>query len=317
MNRNTDVVNLSASKALTTLFVALISVGSLASPAQAQVARGVVANRGAAVSGVVVQLLDSTSTVVARGLSDEKGAYRVLAPRAGTYRLIARRIGFAALQSPPFTLGVGETRAQPLSIEGLSVALDTVRVVATADRCPKVVGDQTDGAFQWEQARTALMATEATLANREMRATLLNFRRTRYADGQSELDALSTVSVDSVVQPWRSLSARELMRAGYVGKDRDATVYRAPDLDVLISNEFAESNCFRIVTASDSNILVVSFDPARPRRGISELRGTVSLDRQSLSLRALDFSYTNIPQPISQAGAGGRMEFVPCMTEAG
>ncbi len=85
--------------------VALLAIVLTPVRGPAQVVRGTVVRDGAPVPGVVVQLLDSTSTAVARDLSDEGGAYRLLAPRPGTYRLAARRIGYAPMQTALFTLG--------------------------------------------------------------------------------------------------------------------------------------------------------------------------------------------------------------------
>ena len=281
-----------------------------ASQAAAQSVRGVVTRSQVPIAGVVVQLLDSANAVVARTLTDELGEYRFLAPRAGTYRLDTRRIGFSPLSTSPFLLRDGETRVQPLSVDGIAVSLDTVRVRSNRTDCAKADARNAEVALVWEQARTALMATDATLSGRAMSASLLKYQRTLYPDGQRTLQSMSLTDVDSVLAPWTSESFRELQRVGYVLVDKDSTSYRAPGLDVLASNEFSDMMCYRVVAAADSSLIALSFEPSKSKRGISELRGTITLDRRTAALRSLDFRYTNLRKVLEDAGAGGRMEFV-------
>lgn len=278
--------------------------------ADAQTVRGVVVRAGTPIPGVVVQLIDSTAAIVARTLSDDAGTYRLIAPRAGTYRIATRRIGFAPTTSSTIVLNAGETREQQLRVDGIAVSLDTVRVRGSRASCAKADATNTEVAAIWEQARTSLMATEASLGGRPMSASLLNYQRTRSGDGTQTLQALSMLEMDSVAQPWTSPSWTELQKTGYIVVAKDSTVFRAPGLDVLISNEFADANCFRVVASKDSAHVALAFQPAKPKRGISELRGTLTLDRRSNELRSLDFGYTNISSVLDEAGAGGRMEFV-------
>ncbi len=287
-----------------------LAFAALAVPLSAQSVRGVVTRSQVPIAGVVVQLLDSANAVVARTLTDELGEYRFLAPRAGTYRLDARRIGFSPLTSASFVLRDGETRVQPLSVDGIAVSLDTVRVRTNRTDCAKADAKNAEVALVWEQARTALMATDATLSGRAMSAALLKYRRTVYPDGQRTLQSMSLTDVDSALAPWTSESFQELQRVGYVVVDKDSTSFRAPGLDVLASDEFSSSMCFKVVATTDAALIALSFEPAKSRKNISELRGTLTLDRQTAALRSLEFRYTNLRKVLDDAGAGGRMEFV-------
>src|SRR5687767_11183410 len=88
---------------------------SLSTAAEAQTVRGSVADeRDAPVAGVVVQLLDAQSAIIARALSNERGEYRLMAPSDGTYRVRTLRIGFRPMSYGPFTLRAGEDLAQRL-----------------------------------------------------------------------------------------------------------------------------------------------------------------------------------------------------------
>ena len=276
----------------------------------AQTVRGVVSRTGVPIPGVVVQLLDSTRAVVIRALSDERGVYRLLAPRSGTYQLSARRIGYAPVTSPAFVLAVDETREVPLSLTSLAISLDTVKVKAKSS-CEKMNAVDASAILIWEQARTAIMATQMTLDRGAMSATLLNYHRTRAPDGTSTLQSLTLTELDSVSQLWTSPSAGELARSGYIVQSRDSTNFRAPALNVMASDEFAALYCYRVEESADSTGVTVSFEPAKPKKDIAELRGQLTLDKQTAALRTFDFQYTNIAKMLTDAGAGGRMEFVP------
>lgn len=152
-----------------------------------------------------------------------------------------------------------------------------------------------------------------------MRTTLLRYLRTTSLPsasaptslgGQSTLHYLARVDVDSASTPWRSPPVRDLMRDGYILQSRQATEYFAPSLAVLASPEFANAYCFQVVAPTDSARVVLAFEPARPQRKIAELRGTMTLDRQSAELRTLDFGYAGAPAYFDSLRLGGTMEFV-------
>ncbi|MEO8334481.1 MAG: carboxypeptidase-like regulatory domain-containing protein [bacterium] len=68
----------------------------------AQAMHGVVVDRSdAPVAGVVVILLDNASLGVARALSNDRGEFRLTAPKAGRYRVRTMRIGFLPVTSEP------------------------------------------------------------------------------------------------------------------------------------------------------------------------------------------------------------------------
>ncbi len=278
---------------------------------QAQTVRGVVTRLGVPVAGVVVQLVGSDSAVVARTITDEAGAYRMLAPRSGDYRLTTRRIGFAPTTSATIALTQGQTRLEALTIDGIAVRLETVRV-ASAKGCLRLDARNSEVSEIWEQAKTALLAAEATLTVRTFSAALLNSRRTAEPGGEQVLQSLALLEVDSVAQPWSSSSVDDLRRTGYVVRGRDdSTAFFAPGLDVLVSNQFASSHCARLVATADSGTIGLSFEPAKPDRRVVELQGVLRVDRATSELRSLDFSYTNLVREVVQAGAGGRLEFAP------
>jgi hypothetical protein len=96
-------------------YVALAILLLLPRAANAQSVRGVVVDAGdRPVAGVVVLLLDSTSQVTARALSNERGEFRVASSRPGSYRIRTVYIGFEPVMSEQLVLSAGGETAKRL-----------------------------------------------------------------------------------------------------------------------------------------------------------------------------------------------------------
>ena len=89
-------------------------------------------SEGIPISGALLALLDPNDTVVAEGLSTERGT-RMLRAASGVYRVRARRIGFLPFVSPPVAI--------PRQDE-LLLAIETSRV---ADRILRAWGGILNG----------------------------------------------------------------------------------------------------------------------------------------------------------------------------
>ena len=279
--------------------------------ASAQTVRGVVADAGdQPVPGVVVLLVDSTSRVAARAVSDARGEFRVTADRAGTYRLRTLRIGYRPSVSEPVVLRPGGEVTQRLALTGVPVALDAMRVV---DRSECRAFSDSGAAFAvWEQIRIALTAAQVAEASRAIASTTVAYERTLDPGGGRVLRQKSSVSTDFAPRVWRTPPPDTLRRAGYVVTQRDNTVeYYAPGLDALLSSVFVEDHCFRLTDDRKQPALVgLTFEPTPERRkGVAEIRGTLWVDRASSELRRLELRYVNV-SPAQEERAGGDLEFV-------
>jgi len=287
----------------------------LSSAARAQSVRGVVVDAGERpVSGVVVLLVDSASAVAARSLSDERGEFRLSASRAGTYRLRTLRIGFRPVVSGPIAIAAGEQVTRRLVLNGLPIALDTIRVV---DRsvCRAFTDSGAATYSVWEQIRTALTAAQLTAASRAIAVTTIARERTVGArPGVNEgmvLEQSATLQTGYATQPWRAVGRDTLRRLGYVITLADnSIVYYAPDLDVLLSSMFVEDHCFRVVRdRGHADQIGIAFEPVPDRRRVPEIRGTLWVDRASSELRGLEFRYANLSRDQEDV-AGGDLDFV-------
>jgi hypothetical protein len=260
---------------------------------------------GQALPGVVLLLLDSASTVVARALSAAGGQFRIAAPHAGMFRLRALRIGFSPITSESFTLENGERLDRRLDLSSLPMILDTVRV-SDRSACGKV-GSPGEAAFAvWDQARTALTATELTTESDALQATTITYDRTFDPNLTRLRDQTADVHASFVATPWRTLPPDSLHISGYVATDPDSqtTIYYAPGIDAITSPLFIDDHCFKLQRSTDASLVGVAFQPIAERRRIPEVRGTLWLDRRTLALRTMEFEYTNLAREVEGRARG-------------
>lgn len=262
-------------------------------------------------AGVIVVATDAHGTAVSQALSTARGDFTLHLPAFEKYDLRFLQIGFK-----PTTLAAvaaGSPLAPPLRVtlrdERITLATVTVRGEST---CRMHADSAQLVARLWEEARKAIIATQLSakeLAPR-VRAALYE-RQTDLAESQVVASRNSYAS-GSTLRPFASLSPDSLLKVGYATWDANGSVYRAPDADALLSNDFASLHCFQVKPPpSDRGDWVgIGFRPSRKRGNLVDIEGTLWLDRRSSELRLLEFSYTNLPSVYAPANAGGSVEFV-------
>ncbi len=289
--------------------VAAVAFIATASSVGTQQVRGVVSDAsGAPLPGVLMQLLDSASRVVAQGLSGDRGAYRLRAPVQGAYVVRSLRIGFRPTASETLTLGTERELTHDVALASIALHLDTVRVSGRAS-C-RIARDSALQSFRvLEQARSAIIAAglleqaarwEITRVLFEQTANLASarppLRRTEWRSG-------------AVTEPWKTVPSDSLHANGYIGRDADSIVYRAPGLDALSSEDFLGDHCFRLAASANPAEIGIAFEPSPARRKLPELNGTLWLDRSTAQLRRLTFRYVNAPLAEQARGAEGELRF--------
>jgi hypothetical protein len=279
---------------------------------EAQSIRGVVADRAdAPVNGVVVLMLDSSSAVVSRALTNESGEFRVAARAPGVYRLRSMRIGYRPTVSPPIVLAAGGDVTQRLVLDDIPFSLETVRV-SSRSSC-SIRADTAATTFGvWEQVRAALNAAKLTAGDRTLTARVVGYSRGLEGSRRNRvLWQSARVTEGLTTRPYRAISADSLSRIGYVMADvTGATSYFAPDLDVLLSDRFIDEHCLRIVSIPNQDYFSILFEPTRERARIPEIKGVVFIDRKTSQLQRLTFEYVNLPPDKNLGDPGGEVEFV-------
>jgi len=293
---------------------AVLSMLLLTSSVAAQSIRGVVTERDTRrpLPGVVVLLLSGDSAV-ARSLSNTLGAYSVPAPGPGQYRLRTLRIGYRPVTSSVFEVGT-QSLERNIEVVSVPIALDTVRV-AGRNEC-RVRPDSAAATFAvWEQVRTALTATQLTSRAVGWEATIVTYERSLDPTRGRVLQQNANVRTMDNIRPWVARSADSLHAQGYVLTDNDdVTTFYAPDIAVLMSDEFMSDHCWRLSSRSDTARVGIDFEPTRDRRNIPDIRGTVWVDRHSAELRRLEFRYANVSKDQQAGPSGGTLDFTRAST---
>lgn len=277
----------------------------------AQVIRGRVTEGStvAPVAGALVSLLGETNdTTIVSVLTTPSGEYAVRAPASGRYRLAVKRIGVRRFVSVAFALADGETRVLDVPIAAVALTLPQVTVSGLCVTRPRELSRI---ASLWEEARTALEATEISLRDRLMQAQI-----SRYA---GELDPTNLrVMFDwrsdaqvMVAQPFTSLSGDSLSAVGYWRVlPGDSVEYLAPDASALSSNAFIRDHCFTLAGTPRGrpDLVGLRFGPARDRV-LPDIIGTIWLDAKRFELRYIDFRYTQLPDIPNADRVGGEVHF--------
>jgi hypothetical protein len=289
---------------------ATIACATLAIPSSAQTVRGTVTSDGQPIPGVLLTLLDSATHIGARALTNADGHYTLTAPFAGRYRIYSLRIGYRPTTSDWLNLDTTSPLTRAIALTGIPVALDAVRVIGQGE-C-RLAGVNSAATFAlWEQARGAMIAARVTSPQDSLVATKVLYDKT--LDPSSQLrDARYAAATSVVTDPWRAPSAEVLERSGFVTTDdKGYTTYNAPDLDVLLSDVFTINHCFRIAESPDMKRIGLRFEPTEARsrsRKVTDIQGTMWLDRASSELREMEFGYTNLPRSQTQ-NSGGDLRF--------
>ena len=286
---------------------------------RAQVVRGRVteASSSAPVPGALVSLLGETGdSAIVSMLTAASGEYAIRASAPGRYRLSVKRIGVRRHVSDVFELAEGETRVIDVATDPIAQALPRVTVSGICATRPRELARISS---LWDEARTALQATEISLRDRLMQA-----RISRYAAelNPTNLQVLFDWRSDAEVmveQPFTSLSGDSLSAIGYWRVlPGDSVEYLAPDASALSSNAFLQDHCFSLAPAPRGrpDLVGLAFSPVRDRK-LADILGTVWIDAQSYELRFIEFRYTGLPADLPNADrVGGEVHFARLMSGA-
>lgn len=290
--------------------LALLVLG--ASDLGAQVVRGRVTESSstAPVAGALVSLLTETGdSAIVSMLTSLSGEYGIRASAPGRYRISVKRIGVRRHVSDVFELAEGETRVIDVATDAIAQALPRVTVSGICAARPRELGRISS---LWDEARTALQATEISLRDRLMQA-----RISRYAAelNPTNLQVLFDWRSDAEVmveQPFTSMSGDSLSAIGYWRVlPGDSVEYLAPDASALSSNAFLQDHCFSLAPAPRGrpDLVGLAFSPARDRK-LTDILGTIWIDAKSYELRFIEFRYTGLPAELPNADrVGGEVHF--------
>lgn len=287
---------------------AAIFAGLLPGVARAQDAQGirirvVDSASTAPLRGALIALIDADNDVVAEALSLESGS-RYFPVAAGRYRVRVRRIGYRPHLSQPVT--VPRTGELVISVPANPVTLTSI-VISARSRCQSLAGSS-ELASVWDEVGKALQASRLTMEDLRSVGQAWKYRKTT-TPGGAVITADTNRFIVTNPRAFRALDPADLARAGYVrGDPASGWDFYGPDETVLLSPSFAATHCFRLVRNPDDERLIgVAFEPVRGRR-VSDISGTVWIDRRTNELRNIRFKYVNAGY-FSDFGGSGETRF--------
>lgn len=301
------------------LFTLLALLTVFATDAHGQVVRGTVTEEGtgAPLSGVLVTLErlpdvgGGAPSLVLSVLSNRLGEFSARAPSPGRYQLTLKRIGVQRFTTLPFELGAGEPKEVDVALApAVPHALPQV-TVTTADACDRRGSQPARVAALWDEARTALTATQISLRERLFEAWVTRYVRQLDPGNLRILSESRSGTQGLVDRPFASMSGEELAERGFWHQiDRDTTAFYAPDADVLLSNAFLATHCFTAVgpTGGPRSAVGLAFQPRRGRT-VGDVEGTLWLDARTFELQRVEFLYTRLPAVPGGPRLGGEVHF--------
>jgi hypothetical protein len=163
----------------------------------------------------------------------------------------------------------------------------------------------------WEEARKAIYATQLSAPGEPLVAQWITYDRATDPSGTVVLAEHVVPDSGATDHPFASLPPDSLARAGYAHHDRGDWTFYGPDAEVLLSESFAELHCFHAEppTPEHRAWIGIGFRPTLARSGVSDIEGTLWLDRESAELRLIEYAYTNVPREFARAKVGGAVEF--------
>lgn len=256
------------------------------------------------VAGAIVRLVGSNGTVT-QGLSDEAGRLVLRAAAPGTYHVRIDRIGWLGRTTVPFKLDSGQVFRLTVPMPSERIQLPALEVWGRTS-CDARQSHGELATVLWDEVRKALTANTITASEKLVPLHLRGFVR--------EVTLGGSVSSEWVVAsrivrgpPFASLAPEVLAQKGFVYQVGDTTVFAAPDAALLLSDQFVATHCFYAVQGTGA-LAGLAFQPLAGRR-VTDVTGTLWVDRQSSELRYLEFSYAGLPAVLRRRKLGGRLEF--------
>lgn len=286
----------------------LLTARAQAASAQTVLLRVTSSETSEPIFGAIAHLVDDAGTVVRSVLTDEQGRALFTSTPAARYRVRAEMIGMTTLETEPFDVTARASAVHELRLVPRPVGLAAIDVNAGRRACtPRPAEEGRALAAVWDEARKALTAAALTELQGLYRYQTMRYERDALGDGVVNQSESRNEGIRRA--PFETLPPADLVERGFVRMVGTELMYFAPDANVLLSNEFTDSHCFRLVEGPEGvDVVGIGFEPLERRRGVTDIEGTMWLDRGTAELRWLDYAYVELDLPVD-ADAGGQVTF--------
>jgi hypothetical protein len=264
----------------------------------------------APLQGALVYLDDVRGPTIQSRLSDDVGRALFVGVPPGRYRVRAEMIGMATAETGPFEVATGTSVPIDLPMESSAIVVEGIDVEAD-ERCRVRPEEGLLVARVWDEARKALSAAAFTDRQELYRYETMRYQRELEMESKTILREDRSRRGGYMRTPFESRPAEDLAENGYVQDTPEGIYYFAPDADVLLSDVFLDSHCFRLVAGSGdaAGLVGLGFEPTGNRRGVADIAGTLWVDPETSELRWLEFVYEHLDPDVRSSDLGGYVEF--------
>ncbi|MBM4193989.1 MAG: carboxypeptidase regulatory-like domain-containing protein [Gemmatimonadetes bacterium] len=287
-----------------------IALGSESAAAQRVFGAAVLPDGSTPAAFALIFAQDAGNRIVAREMASVRGDFVLPLPGSGTFRIKAQHIGHRPVELRDVVLAPG--RDQRLELRFTADATRPAPVtVRSAEQC-NIDADTSALGEAWRQFKLALESTRLAAETRMFSAL---WKRTERVLGRSLIDTVSRsdteerIDLDAPVMPVLPPDSAAL--AGYVLETEEGVKYHVPDVTIMLSRQFINRRCFSLEPPppTQPGWFGIHFRSPTFRIGVSEVEGTIWMDRSTMEPRGLGFRYVNIPPPFDPGQPGGTLRF--------
>ena len=294
-----------------TLAVALLVTGLTgARVARQDTVRGVVVRAGtdAPIAGALVTVLGPDGQALGHVVTGRDGRFRLEADTRGVpFSLRIDAIGLRSIESGPWSAEPDDGRFE---VPDAPVRLATLPDAADAGQCRLQPGDGSAAGQALGEVRKALRIEAWARSVNHFKYDIFQYER-RLGPGDRIVSERSRRVTDVVGSPSRSRPPDELAERGYARHSGRGDLLFAPDVDVLLSPEFAASHCYRVIREGEGTAALVGLAFAPAARGETvDVEGVYWLNARTAELRSVEFRYTGLEEPGAKRRASGGLDFV-------
>jgi hypothetical protein len=259
-------------------------------------------------ASLTLQRLDGR--VVARATTNAEGAYEIAAPTAGLYRLSVAFLGYSVFTSQP--IQIDSVNVFHALVHRQPIEIPEILISATNGCRGKSATDSLTNAIKLEIVRS-LEVIRWTMEHGAIEYTIRDYNQRKSVWGAKPYALPLHESMGSTIaggNPFTSPPIDSVMKNGFVRRYKGFKYeYVSPDIAILLSPQFQDSHCYRIVTRKqDPSIIGLAFDPKKDTK-VVDVYGVVWLKRSNLELTYLDFRYTHLPYFGDNEQTCGRVDF--------
>lgn len=289
------------------IFALLCLFALVPAPLAAQHVHGrVTATEGGPLEGALVVLLRGSGAVAATTLTTAAGDFAFRGVDPGDYRLRVERIGHESVEADSVAVGFRDTVYVAIAAPPHAIALEAIVAVGEA-RCELQSEAGAHTARLWEEARKALTATVVVAREGRLVMRAVRWERELHPTTEAVLSERARELVTLGGSLFRAVPVDQLMTRGFAVVENGQQVIYGPDAEVLLSDAFLDSHCFRVTEGRDKSLIGLGFEPLEGRTQ-PEIRGVLWLGRADAELKFIDYTFVNLDVPGPPGLYAGRTE---------